>query len=166
MKLVRDAVASHGKDLACFKNNEGWPTAGLRLEYPGHLADDFRTLEWYGREMRLKHGRGTRRNIKFDDEEETLYIDACLPDTDYWHRINPSEAKEFKTEVMGKRAADSRILLELPFTQNGSNPNLEPLGRPRNQGFGGGAHNQNGKPRVHQLQCHCGEKNVRNRGRM
>ena len=116
--------------------------------------------------MRLKHGRGTRRNIKFDDEEETLYIDACLPDTDYWHRINPSEAKEFKTEVMGKRAADSRILLELPFTQNGSNPNLEPLGRPRNQGFGGGAHNQNGKPRVHQLQCHCGEKNVRNRGRM
>ena len=128
-KTVRDNVSAHGKDLACFKDNDGWPTAGLRIEYPAHLAMDFRTLEWYGREMRLKHGRGTRRNIKFDDEEEMLYIDVCLPDTDFWHRITPLEAKKFKSEVTDKRAATSRRLLERPFRDE--NPNFEPLGRQR-----------------------------------
>ena len=71
-KIIRDGVSSYGRSLAQYKDDNGWPTAGLRLEYPAHLAQDFRCLEWYGREMRVSHGQGTRRNIKFDDEDESL----------------------------------------------------------------------------------------------
>ena len=67
-KHVRDVVASHGRNLACFTNEDGSPAAGMRLEYPSHLGRMFRDLDWYGREMRQKHGPGTRRNIKFNDD--------------------------------------------------------------------------------------------------
>ena len=37
-KHVRDLVASNGKNLSKYKDREGWPTAGLRLEYPSALG--------------------------------------------------------------------------------------------------------------------------------
>ena len=120
-------MSACGKNLAPFKDEQGWPTAGLRLEYPGYLAQDFRCLEWYGREMHLKHGPGTRRNVKFDDEEESLYLDVCLPGQEFWHKITPCEAKRYKDEIHGKRSTESRRLLE---THDGpQNTNFQPLGQ-------------------------------------
>ena len=49
-KVTRDTVSAHGKNLTIYKTEEGWPTAGLRIEYPSHLAQDFRHLDWYGTE--------------------------------------------------------------------------------------------------------------------
>ena len=76
-KHVRDVVASHGKNLSAYVDDEGQPTAGMRLEYPSHLGRSFRDLEWYGREMRIRHGPGTRRNVKFNDHDRSLHIDIC-----------------------------------------------------------------------------------------
>ena len=116
-KHVRDLVASNGKNLSDYKNEEGWPTARLRLEYPSSLGKVFRDLDWYGREMQVKHGPGTRRNIKFNDAEETMYIDVCLPSESYWHRIPHSEASQYREKVMSERARVSRISLERGPTQ-------------------------------------------------
>ena len=71
-KYARDLVSSCGRNLAEYVNDDGLPTAGLRLDYPAHLGAPFRLLDWYGKQMRERHGKGTRRSIKFDDEEESL----------------------------------------------------------------------------------------------
>ena len=112
-KHVRDVVASHAKNLSRFTDNEGWPTAGLRLEYPSLLGKSFRDFDWYGREMRQRHGKGTRRNKKFNDDDEVLYIDICLPGEDFWHRIPAEEAKRFRERVITEKAQNSRRSLEL-----------------------------------------------------
>ena len=53
-KETRDTIMTHGKNLAPYKNAQGMPTAGIRFDYPSHLGNEFRALEWYGREMRLQ----------------------------------------------------------------------------------------------------------------
>ena len=109
---MRDLVASNSRNQSKYKDRDGWPTAGLRLEYPSALGKVFRDLDWYWREMRVKHGLGTRINIKFDDAEETMYIDVCLPDESYWHRIPHSEASQYREKILSERARASRISLE------------------------------------------------------
>ena len=126
-KHVRDVVASHGKNLACFTDEKGASTAGVRLEYPGFLGRDFRDLDWYGREMRQRHGKGTRRNIKFNDDDNTLYLDICLPGDDFWHRIPHVEARDYRQRIQAERSRKSRISLEGP-TREPTNANRTPLG--------------------------------------
>ena len=100
----------HGKNLAPYKDERGFPTAGTRFDYLAHLGNDFRLLDWYGWEMKKRHGGGTRRNFRFDDEEESIYLDVCLPEEDYWHRVHPSAARKFKSEVDSERMESSRDL--------------------------------------------------------
>ena len=83
-KEVRDYVSSHGRNLADYKTDEDLPTAATRFDYPSYQGQDFRLLEWYGRQMQIKHGRGTRRNFEYDDDEESIYLEICLPGEDYW----------------------------------------------------------------------------------
>ena len=136
---TRDLVASHSKNLADFKNPDGTPSAGTRIEYPGHLGPHFRNLDWYGRHMRFKHGTGTKRNIIFDDEEETLVIDVCLPGETYWHGVSNDQAKVFKEKVNKSRQDQSRRSLEglgntwemASSSQSTENPNLIPIGKRR-----------------------------------
>ena len=111
-KHVRDLVASHRRNLAVFTDEKGLPTAGLRLEYPSVLGKVFRDLDWYGREMRSKHSKGTRRNIKFDDTEETMYIYIRLPNETFWHRISHQEAACYRDKIIVERARQSWISLE------------------------------------------------------
>ena len=116
-KHVRDVVASHGKNLSSYTDSNGLPTAGMRLEYPSYLGRIFRDLDWYGREMRRRHGPGTKRNIKFQDDENTMYIDVCLPAGDHWHRIPHEEAKKYRDKIMAERAKEARLSLEGPPTR-------------------------------------------------
>ena len=95
-KYARDDVASHGRNLAGYVDNNGNATAGMRMNYPDHLSDDFRVLEWYGAEIRRMHGEGTKRNIKFNDEVSGLCIDVKLPLADEWYRVTPDMARDFK----------------------------------------------------------------------
>ena len=48
---TRDDVASHGRNLADYVDASRTSTAGMRMNYPDHLSEDFRVLEWYGAEM-------------------------------------------------------------------------------------------------------------------
>lgn len=128
-KHVRDVVAAHGKNLSAYTDEKGWPTAGMRLEYPSHLGRSF--LDWYGREMKMRHGPGTRRNVKFNDDDRSLYIDICLPKEEHWHRIPHAEAKRYREKVTTEKARRSRLSLEGPprwSGGDGDNSNKIPLG--------------------------------------
>lgn len=125
---------SHGRNLADYVDVNGNATAGTRFEYPSHLGRDFHNLEWYGSELRRRHGKGTRRNYKFDDEEEFIYLDVCLPGQEYWHKVLPYAARNFKDEQGKERTKTSRQQLEgqlrpmdVPLTDS----NRTPLGNGR-----------------------------------
>lgn len=84
--------------------------------------------------MRVKHGPGTRRNVKFDDTEETMYIDICLPEESFWHRIPHKEAAQYRVKILEERARLSRKSLESgPSRQDRSalDANRVPLGQTR-----------------------------------
>ena len=142
-KHVRDVVASHGKNLAGFTDENGSSTAGVRLEYPGYLGREFRDLDWYGREMRQRHGKGTRRNIKFNDDDNTLYLDICLPGEDFWHRIPHTEARDYRQRIQTEKSRQSRLSLEGP-PRPGASVNRIPLGN-------GGASRLAQTPRGHEM---------------
>ena len=82
---------------------------------------------------RRRHGRGTRRNFKFDEEEESIYLDVCLPGETFWHKILPYNAKRLKDEVEGDRMKSSRVMLEGPLRSGPSTgANEVPLQIPQN----------------------------------
>ena len=46
----------------------------------------------YGFAMKVKHGNGFRRNVRFDDAEMTFCIDVKLPDDEEWASISYERA--------------------------------------------------------------------------
>ena len=60
------------------------------------LGPQFRLLEWYGAELRKSLGNGNRRNMKFDDDLQTIYMDVKAPSEEEWYRIDPEVAREEK----------------------------------------------------------------------
>lgn len=95
---TRDWIVSKGKCLAKYVNEEGKPTVGFRLDVPDFLAGDFKALEDYGFSMRSTHGRLTRRYIKYDEEEYSLFMELRLPESPVWLRITPELARELKQQ--------------------------------------------------------------------
>ena len=126
-KYSRDRVSAHAKNLSEYVESiTGKPNAGLKIDYPDHLAAVFRLLETYGRELRNTHGPGLKRHIKFDDELETLYMDVKLPTLEEWLKITPQLAKENRKQMAGKEEDHTRKILH-KASQDG-NSNLTPLG--------------------------------------
>ena len=95
---TRDWIASKGKCLAKYIDQAGKPTAGFRLDIPDFLAGDFKALEDYGFSMRSIHGKQTRRYVKYDEEEYSLYMELRLPGSPVWLRIIPELARELKQQ--------------------------------------------------------------------
>ena len=120
-RYERDKVAAHAKNLAKHVDDEGFPKAGLRMEYPGHLATDFRALEMYGKYLRRTRGEGFKRNMRFCDDTESIYMDIKLPGSDDWLRITPQIAREenrrrnnASDNLVRKQLADSSPKKGLP----------------------------------------------------
>ena len=90
---IRDLVMSKSPNLASCVDSAGRPTAGVRLEIPNELADTFRLLNRFGARLRARHGDGTKRHIKFDDFECSLYANVKLPGDASWTRVTPEMAK-------------------------------------------------------------------------
>lgn len=67
-------MTSSAAKLAACIDGAGHPTAGIRLEIPDELMDTFRLLSRFGTRLRARHGEGTKRHIKFDDQEAGLYM--------------------------------------------------------------------------------------------
>ena len=89
----RDGVMGSSAKLANMVNEQGRPTAGIRIEVPAGLRPAFKTLELYGQQLRARHGPGTRRHIKFNDMDHTLYLNAKLPGDLRWSKITLDVAR-------------------------------------------------------------------------
>ena len=46
-----------------------------------------------GAHLRRIHGVGTKRNIKFDEEHDSFYMDVLVPNQEEWLRVSPQMAK-------------------------------------------------------------------------
>ena len=97
---VRDMVLGAAAKLAPFRDTMGRPTAGMRIEVPPELQQDFRILFRYGQNLRTRHGLGTRRHVKFDDLTRGLYLNVKLPGDGGWSKVSLDLAKR------GLRARD------------------------------------------------------------
>ena len=91
--FARDRVFACGPQLAGFRDDEGRPTCGLRLQIPQHLMGQFRTLESFAFVHRSRHKGEVRKHIKFDDANACLYIQIKHRKDDDWMTFSYEHAK-------------------------------------------------------------------------
>ena len=103
---TRDMVMSYAPNLA--KTNNTAQTSGIRMEIPPNLRGIFKTLDDHGHLLRLRHGTGVKRNIKFDDGEMSLYMDLKLPSEPEWMRVDPEIAREELKHVKNQESQNTR----------------------------------------------------------
>ena len=87
-KIDRDAVRAAAPALANSREE-----AGMRLHVPDHLQKKFRALMNLSYDLKQKHPE-LRRNVKFDDDEQSLYLDIQLNKDADWNRIEADQAVE------------------------------------------------------------------------
>lgn len=75
----RDLTLSNASNLATYVDASVKPTAGIRLEVPEELDGTFRLLSSFKTRLRARHRVGTKRHIKFDEEEASMFINIKLP---------------------------------------------------------------------------------------
>ena len=92
-KKKRDLVLTHSPSLASKIDGDNKPTAGIRLEIPPELDDTFRLLTRFGARLRARHGPGTRRHVKFDDFNASLFTNVKLPGDANWTRVTADMAR-------------------------------------------------------------------------
>ena len=90
---TRDTVISASSKLSDRIDNSGRPTAGIRIEVPHCLKDDFNLLNKFGQRLKARHGPGTRRHVKFDDSNRSLFLNMKLPGDDRWSRVDVDLAR-------------------------------------------------------------------------
>ena len=90
----RDTVMMNANKLAGMVDAAGSPVAGIRLEVPQELVPTFRLLSRFGARLRARHGEGTKRHIKFDDFNASLYAVVKLPGDQQWTRVSPDTARK------------------------------------------------------------------------
>ena len=131
----RDYFSSKARNLAEYRDQDGHPQAGVRLDVPPFLMSTFKQLNDHGYDIRSVHGRETKRYIKFDDERLSLVLEVMLPNTSKWIRVSPEQARTYFEE---KDQIDygtlRRDLLRVqraggPSREGVDNPNLIPIGR-------------------------------------
>ena len=116
---TRDTVIGASAKLAGCVTAAGQPTAGIRLEIPRGLKDDFNSLRKFGQLLRTRHGLGTRRHVKFDDGNMSLFLNVKLPGDDRWSRVDLELARK---SLSSRRRLDSQEL-ESRFDVLGSSGN-------------------------------------------
>ena len=117
---LRDYVSGHVANLSSFVDDNGRPTAGLRMEIPDHLRTQFQDLQSYGRALYKQHGTGFKRHVRFDDREKTLYMDIRLPGSDDWLFVDHKMAAENKMPNDRKNTSLTRERLASSISSNGS----------------------------------------------
>ena len=89
----RDMLLSRSPNLAARTDASGRPTAGLRLEIPDELVGQFKILSRFGTRLRARHGLGTKRHIKFEDLDGSLFMNIKLPGDESWSKVTVDTAK-------------------------------------------------------------------------
>ena len=85
-KEARDAVQGRAPSLA---NHRG--DAGMLLHIPDHLQKTFRALMAVAFDLKKKFP-ALKRNIKFDEDTLSLFMDVQLKQDEDWKRIFPEQA--------------------------------------------------------------------------
>ena len=108
---TRDTVMMRANQLAGRVDASGAPTAGIRLEVPPELVPTFRLLSRFGARLRARHGEGTKRHIKFDDFNASLYAVVKLPGDQSWTRVSPETARKDLEASFRKEEESTQIRL-------------------------------------------------------
>ena len=64
--------------------------------------------------MRRLHGKDTKRYIKYDDDDYSLFLELRLPGNPVWLRIFPCLARELKEEADREDLLNARSMLARP----------------------------------------------------
>lgn len=121
---TRDLVMGSAAKLAPFIS-EGRATAGMRMEVPPRLQQEFRVLFKYGQRLRARHGRGIRRHVKFDDLNRGLFLNVKLQGDEAWTKVSTEVARR------GLRARELLTDEEIERRLDITGPLSDPAPRPR-----------------------------------
>ena len=67
---------------------DGRPTECFRHDVPTFLTGVHKTLVQYGYAMGKRYGKGFKRNIRFDDIDNTFCIDVKMPAEKEWFTVS------------------------------------------------------------------------------
>lgn len=101
---ARDYVKSLAPNLAKYQDQ-----AGMRLQVPDHLQKLFRALMNLSYDLKKKNP-GLKHSVKFDDYEQSLYMDVQLKKDGPWRRIGQEQA--LKANTMRHRKGNGPESLE------------------------------------------------------
>ena len=123
----RDFVATRGRKLAGYVNDQNKPTCGMRMEIPQGLMPTFNVLKRYGFYLRRNDG-GCRNNVRFDDFKRSLLLQVKYGNNrdNEWINVYPDEAHEALRSADLKR--QSRIR---PLQSPGDSPPRKRRPRPQ-----------------------------------
>ena len=99
---ARDFLFSKGPKLAAYVDEDRRPTAGFRVDVPDFLGAEWKMLDELGFQIKRDNGPGTRRYVKYDDYNYSLYLEVRLPGSTSWTKISPESA----TRMRRKRERD------------------------------------------------------------
>ena len=64
----------------------------MRLHIPDYLQKDFHALMNLSYDLKQRH-KGLKRSVKFDEEDNGLFMDIKLDEGSDWKRVKPSQAR-------------------------------------------------------------------------
>ena len=132
-QMERDFYFAKAKHLAPYRDESGAPTAGIRMDIPEYFSATFTSLNNHGYEIKKANGPDTKRYVKYDEENLSLYLEVRLPGATKWTRIRPEQARIYgeekdRQEYQSIRKTLLRATPSTPTPSPGQNPNLIPLG--------------------------------------
>ena len=98
-KEVRDMIKAQAPNLANFGDE-----CGMRLQIPGHLQRDFRSLMSLSYELKKKNP-DLKRNVKFDENDLGLFMDIQVKRNGRWNRVKPEQARKAVEDTIGNGAS-------------------------------------------------------------
>lgn len=119
---TRDMVVSFASNLANYRNEARPP--GIRPEVPDSLRGVFQTLDSYAVMLKKKTGPQFRRSIKFQDSDQSMFLDVCFPGDSKWSRISFEIANE---EVKKARNAETNELRDRLSSITSSDTGAPPI---------------------------------------
>ena len=93
-----DFYFSKARNVAEYRDTEGNPTAGIKMDVPPFLLPTFKLLNDHGHEIRRAHGKEMHRYVKYDEENLSLLLEVRLPGVVKWTRIRPEQARSYTEE--------------------------------------------------------------------
>ena len=107
---MRDKILACGPKLAGYRDENGQPTCGLRLQIPGHLMGQFKTLENFAFAKKRAFNGQVKKHVKFGDIKECLYIQMKHLNDEEWSNFSYEQALEEQEKGNAKRVKKSLLL--------------------------------------------------------